>query len=188
MPSTYLRLKYLECVYATYLCVNLSQESLDKTRAKYKKKVENHKKLLIEVITRILRNKKILTQAKECAAKKAKYLANKLDAKGKDVQAKEISCPTIDTQFAFSPIIQSTLRYINKFIKFRTSKVASSSLSGASLVPRCFLNQGILTILQGICCLIVLIILEYFLNFPFIITISLVIEVFLDQCFSVSRF
>ena len=41
--------------------------------------------MLIEVITRILRNKKILIQVKECTVKKAKYLANKLDTKGKDV-------------------------------------------------------------------------------------------------------
>ena len=53
----------------------------------------------------MLRNKKILTQAKERAAKKAKCLANKLDAKGKDVQAKEISCPATDAQVAFSPAI-----------------------------------------------------------------------------------
>ena len=85
MPSANLRLKYLECVCVSYLCVNLSQEFLNKTRAKYKKKVEDNKKLLVEVITRILRNKKILTQAKERAVKKAKCLANKLDAKGKDV-------------------------------------------------------------------------------------------------------
>ena len=85
MPSANLRLKCLECVCVSCLCVNLSQESLDKTRAKYKKKVEDNKKLLIEVIARILRNKKILTQVKERAVKKAKYLANKLDAKGEDV-------------------------------------------------------------------------------------------------------
>ena len=85
MPSTNLRLKYLECVCVSYLCVNLSQESLDKTRAKYKKKVEDNKKLLIEVIAYILRNKKILAQVKERTVKKAEYLANKLDTKGKDV-------------------------------------------------------------------------------------------------------
>ena len=85
MPSTNLRLKCLECVCVSCLCVNLSQESLDKTRAKYKKKVEDNKKLLIEVIARMLRNKKILAQVKERAAKKAKCLADKLDAKGKDV-------------------------------------------------------------------------------------------------------
>ena len=85
MPSANSRLKCLECVCVSHPCVNLSQESLDKTRAKYKKKVEDNKKLLTEVIARILRNKKILTQAKERAAKKAKYLAIMLDTKGKDV-------------------------------------------------------------------------------------------------------
>ena len=61
--------------------------------------------MLTEVIARLLRNKKILTQAKERAAKKAKYLANKLDAKSEDVRAKEISCPTADAQVTFSPVI-----------------------------------------------------------------------------------
>jgi hypothetical protein len=83
----------------------LSWESLDKTRAEYKKKVEDNKKLLTEVIARMLRNKKILAQVKEHAIKKAECLANKLDAKGEDVQAKEISCPAIDAQVAFSPAI-----------------------------------------------------------------------------------
>ena len=128
MPSANSRLKYLECVYVSRLCVNLSQESLDKTRAEYKKKVEDNKKLLAEVIARMLRNKKILTQAKERAAKKAECLANELDAEGKDVRAEEISCPAADAQVAFSPAMQSTLRYINKFTNFRTSEVASSSL------------------------------------------------------------
>lgn len=85
MPSNNSRLKCSEYVRVGRLCINLSQESLDKTRAKYKKKVEDNKKLLAEVIARMLRNKKILAQAKDRAAKKAKYLANKLDAKGEDV-------------------------------------------------------------------------------------------------------
>ena len=128
MPSNNSCLKCSECVCVGRPCVNLSQESLDKTRAKYKKKVEDNKKLLAEVIARMLRNKKILAQAKDCAAKKAEYLANELDTKGKDVRAKEINCPAAATQVAFSPIMQSTLRYINKFVNFRTSRVASSSL------------------------------------------------------------
>ena len=61
--------------------------------------------MLAEVIARMLRNKKILAQAKERAAKKAECLANKLDAKGEDVRAEEISCPTTDAQVAFSPTI-----------------------------------------------------------------------------------
>lgn len=127
MPSANSCLKCSECVRVGRPCVNLSQESLDKTRAKYEKKVEDNKKLLVEVIARMLRNKKILTQAKDRAAKKAKCLANKLDTKGKDVRAEEISCPAADVQVAFLPVMQSTLRYINEFANFRTSKVASSS-------------------------------------------------------------
>jgi hypothetical protein len=83
----------------------LSWESLDKTRAEYEKKVEDDEKLLAEVIARMLRNKKILAQAKDCAAKKAECLANKLDAEGKDVRAEEISCPAADAQVAFLPAI-----------------------------------------------------------------------------------
>ena len=89
--------------------------------------MEDNKKLLAEVIARILRNKKILAQAKERAVKKAECLANELDAEGEDVRAKEISCPAADAQVAFSPAIWSTLRYINKFTNFGTREVASSS-------------------------------------------------------------
>jgi mRNA-degrading endonuclease YafQ of YafQ-DinJ toxin-antitoxin module len=44
--------------------------SLDKTYKEYKKKVEADKKLLIEVILCLMRNKKILQQIKDYAAKK----------------------------------------------------------------------------------------------------------------------
>ena len=128
MPSKNSCLKCLECVRVRRLCVNLSQESLDKTKAKYKKKVEDNKKLLADVITRLLQNKKILAQAKQRAAKKAKCLANKLDAKGKDIQAKELSCPAANAQVAFSPAMQSTLGYINKATSFRINLVVLSSL------------------------------------------------------------
>ena len=53
----------------------------------------------------MLYNKKILTQVKEHTTKKAKCLANKLDTKGKDVWAKEISCLAADAQVAFLPAI-----------------------------------------------------------------------------------
>ena len=83
--------------------------------------------MLAEVIARMLRNKKILAQAKERAAKKAECLANKLDAKGEDVRAEEISCPAADAQVAFSPAMWSTLGYINEFANFGTGEVASGS-------------------------------------------------------------
>jgi hypothetical protein len=49
----------------------MSWVSLDKTYKEYKKKVEADEKLLTEVILRLIQNKKILQQAKDCAAKKA---------------------------------------------------------------------------------------------------------------------
>jgi hypothetical protein len=83
--------------------------------------------LLAEVIARMLRNKKILTQAKERAAKKAECLANELDAKGEDVRAKEISCPAADAQVAFSPAMWSTLGYLNDFANFGTGAAVSGN-------------------------------------------------------------
>ena len=84
MPSAN-RLKCAECVRVGRPCVNLSWESLDKTRVEYEKKVEEDEKLLADVIARLLRNKKILAQAKDRAAKKAECLANELEGEGKDV-------------------------------------------------------------------------------------------------------
>ena len=127
MPSANSRLKCSECVRVGRPCVNLSWESLDKTRAEYEKKVEDDEKLLAEVIARMLRNKKILAQAKERAAKKAECLANELDAEGEDVRAEEISCPAADAQVAFSPAMWSTLGYIDEFANFGTGEVASGS-------------------------------------------------------------
>jgi hypothetical protein len=65
------RLKCSECTRIGHPCVNMSWVSLDKTREEYKKKVEADKKLLAEVVSRLMRNKKILQQAKERATKKA---------------------------------------------------------------------------------------------------------------------
>jgi hypothetical protein len=50
-----------------------------------------------------LRNKNILAQAKNRAAKKAKCLANKLEELGKNVWAKEINCPAADALVEYSP-------------------------------------------------------------------------------------
>ena len=43
-----------------YLYINLSQASLDRTRDKYRKKVDKNKKLLAKFIAQLLQNKKIL--------------------------------------------------------------------------------------------------------------------------------
>ena len=127
MPAAGSRLKCSECVRVGRPCVNLSWESLDKTRAEYEKKVEEDEKLLADVIARLLQNKKILAQAKQRAAKKAECLANELEGEGEDVRAEEISCPAADAQVAFSPAMWSTLSYIDKATSFRINPVVLHS-------------------------------------------------------------
>ena len=118
MPSAGSRLKCSECVRVGRPCVNLSWESLNKTREEYENKVEENEKILAETTSRLLRNKKILAQAKKRATKKAECLANKLEGEGEDVWAEEISCPAADAQVAFSPAMWPTLEYIDEATSF----------------------------------------------------------------------
>jgi hypothetical protein len=115
------RLKCAECVRMGRPCVNLSWESLDKTRAEYEEKVEKDEQLLAEVIARLLRNKKILAQAKDRAAKKAECLANELEESGEDVRAEEISCPAADALVGYSPAMWATLDLLDTSANFGTS-------------------------------------------------------------------
>jgi hypothetical protein len=126
MPSSN-RLKCAECVRVGRPCVNLSWESLDKTRAEYEKKVEEDEKLLADVIARLLRNKKILAQAKDRAAKKAECLANELEESGEDVRAEEINCPAADALTAYSPAMWSTLDFIDTAANFGTSQAVAGN-------------------------------------------------------------
>jgi hypothetical protein len=88
----------------------MSWVSLDKTREEYQKKVDEDKQLLAQVISRLLRNKKILKQAKERAAKKTLCLANSLREGGGDVDAQEsVDCPAADALVGFSPMMWETL-------------------------------------------------------------------------------
>jgi hypothetical protein len=120
MPNSN-RLKCAECVRVGRPCVNLSWESLDKTRAEYEKKVEEDEKLLSDVIARLLRNKKILAQAKDRAAKKAECLANELEEEGEDVRAEEINCPAADALVGYSPAMWATLDLLDTSANFGTS-------------------------------------------------------------------
>jgi hypothetical protein len=56
----------------------MSWASLDKTYKEYEKKVEEDETLLATVIAWLLRNKKILKQANNCAQQKALCMANKI--------------------------------------------------------------------------------------------------------------
>jgi hypothetical protein len=54
---------------------------------------------------RLLYNKKILEQAKECAQRKAIYLASKIEANRELISAEQINCPAAFVGIAFSPAI-----------------------------------------------------------------------------------
>jgi hypothetical protein len=104
------RLKCSECTRLGHACVNLSWVSLDKTREEYGKKVEEDEKLLAEVVSRLMRNKKILKQAEERAKQKAVCLANSLREGGEEVDAQEsFDCPAADAMVGFSPLMWETL-------------------------------------------------------------------------------
>ena len=65
--STGSRLRCSEYVRLGRAYVNLSWESLDRTREEYYKKVEANEEELLVVLARLIRNKKILHQAEERA-------------------------------------------------------------------------------------------------------------------------
>jgi hypothetical protein len=67
--------------------------------------VDKNEKALAEIIARLIRNKKILQQAKKRARKKLLYLALELRNNSKEVDtvAKDFNCPAADTLVEFSP-------------------------------------------------------------------------------------
>ena len=91
----------------------MSWESLDRTREEYQKKVDEDEQLLATVISRLLRNKKILAQAKERARRKALCLASELEQEGEEVNAQTINCPAASISIGLSPTVWSTLGLID---------------------------------------------------------------------------
>jgi hypothetical protein len=114
MPDS--RLKCAECTRQGKACVNMSWESLDKTREEYQKKVDEDEQLLATVISRLLRNKKILAQAKERAQRKALCLASELEQEGEGVNAETLDCPAASIGMGFSPTLWSTLGLIDSTV------------------------------------------------------------------------
>lgn len=98
------RLKCAECRKQNNPCVNLSWESLDRTREEYRKKVEDDEHLLTEVMARLLRNRKILQQADERARRKAECLASELDAEPEELD----DCPAAAATIGLSPLAWET--------------------------------------------------------------------------------
>lgn len=94
----------------------MSWESLDRTREEYQKKVDDDEKLLAEVISRLLRNKKILKQAEERARKKALCLASEMEEMGETEAAEGEDCPAASISAAFSPTMWATLGLLDESV------------------------------------------------------------------------
>ena len=121
------RLKCSECVRQGRPCVNLSWASLDRTREEYRKKVEADEEELQRVLSRLLRNKKILRQAEERAKKKAQCLMSELDVNGELEAASSDDCPAASVGVAASPAMWETLALLDSY-------TAASSGLGESVV------------------------------------------------------
>jgi hypothetical protein len=73
--------------------------------------VDADESLLAEVMTRLIRNKKILQQAEERAKKKIIYLASEMRDNGEEVDAtaEDFNYPSTDTLVGFSPTMWATI-------------------------------------------------------------------------------
>jgi hypothetical protein len=94
----------------------MSWESLDRTREEYQKKVDEDEKLLAEVISRLLRNKKILKQAEDRARQKTLCLASEMEAAGETEAAQDFNCPAASIGEAFSPTMWATLGLLDSSV------------------------------------------------------------------------
>lgn len=126
MPES--RLKCAECTRLGKACVNMSWASLDRTRDEYQKKVDEDEKLLAEVISRLLRNKKILKQAEDRARQKALCLASDMEAAGETEAAQEFDCPAASIGMEFSPMMWATMGLLDSSVESHgTAPVAGGS-------------------------------------------------------------
>lgn len=113
------RLRCSECVRLGRPCVNLSWESLDRTREEYQKKIDEDEELLAQVLARLMRNKKILKQAEQRASKKANCLMSELDSSG-DLEVAE-DCPAAGSTVGVSPAVWSSLNFLDEALGLPSS-------------------------------------------------------------------
>lgn len=113
------RLKCAECVKQGKPCVGLTWESLDRTREKLRKEIDEHEDELAGVMAKLMRKKKILRQADERAKRKAECLAVEMEADGE--LDEPIDCPAADATVGLSPAVWSTLGQIDDFLNFDPS-------------------------------------------------------------------
>lgn len=120
------RLKCAECVKQGKPCVGLSWESLDRTRERLRREIDEHEDELAEILGKLMRKKKILRQADERARRKAECLAAEMEADG-ELDA-PVDCPAANATVGLSPVMWSALGQIDDFIGF------GASLAGPEVV------------------------------------------------------
>jgi len=105
-------LKCSECVRAEKACVNMSWISLNRIRKDLSSKVAKDEAVLAIVITRLLRNKKMLKEVDAKAKRKTQCLLSEM--KESNV-AESFDCPVANALIEASPTIWSSLAMLDDF-------------------------------------------------------------------------
>jgi len=112
MEDSSSRLKCSKCVRANKACVNMSWVSLDRTREDLSSKVAKNEAVLTIVITRLLRNKKMLKEVDAKAKRKTQCLL--FEVKESNV-AKSLDCLVANALIEASLAIWSSLAMLDNF-------------------------------------------------------------------------
>jgi hypothetical protein len=103
-----------ECVRLGRPCVNLSWDSLDRTREEYQRKVDEDEVELSVILARLMRNKKILRQAEHRAERKALCLSNEMEA-ASELESVD-NYPAADAGTSVSPAVWSTINFLDEAV------------------------------------------------------------------------
>ena len=124
------RAKCSECVRAGRPCVNMSWASLDKTREEISEKISSDEVLLATVMTRLLRNNKILKEIDAKAKRKPQCLLSEMESAG---TLEDADCPAADALVELSPAMWSSLAMLDDY-----SNVGGTAVSSSGRFLRCF--------------------------------------------------
>ena len=110
IKNSFFRLKCSECVRVKKPCVNMSWSSLNSTREDLSIKIAADEKKLTTMITRLLRNKKILKEIDAKAKRKAQCLLSKMNEA--DVSMSN-NCSAVNALYDLFPAIWSSFVLLN---------------------------------------------------------------------------
>ncbi len=112
MKDSSSRLKCLECVRASKACINMSWTSLNRIRKDLFSKIAKNEAVLTIVITRLLRNKKMLKKVDAKAKRKTQCLL--FEMKESNV-AESLDCSAANALIEASSAIWFSLAMLNDF-------------------------------------------------------------------------